>query len=234
MATVRFDFIAPDDEHIVALRIFEAPDKTGPYVEIERVTEIGTYPDFISSWKTDDASNPGDWFKIAWEDDAGLLGERSGAVQGGTQTLVGNIVSRVHERDSSLDLSIIQQEVESSVEMYFNDDPYDVELSDLPHGMRYRILNGLTYLSLARAMIAVMATSGSSTVADSTIGLVRMTSGTSSSQAQAPTANVEELINAANRELGWLTSIVLEMQRVRERDNDMYGLSTLYLQVLEP
>lgn len=225
MASIRLDFIPPADENIVALRVFEGTVALGPFLLIERTVEVGTFPDYISSLLTDNASDPNDWFCIAWEDDAGLVGEKSPPVKGGTQTLVSQVVERVMQRDRDLTKPVVIQETEAALEMYLGSDPY-LAAPDL---LGYRKLNGMVYLVLARSILWRMAQV--SPVSDVQIGLVRM----SSRGGTANKVDVQELFDLANSELGLNTSMVLELQRVRDALNrPNYGQNRSLVMVLEP
>lgn len=210
MATVPLDFIPPTTPGLVALHIYEAPLATGPFTEIERATAIGTYPDYITRYETTLATNPTDWFSIAWEDAGGAIGPTSAALQGGTQTLLSEIVDRVMLRDSSLNEAIVAQEAQAVIEQVLSIDATSVT----PSAITQSQLSGVTLLTLARALIQKVALSSSSGTAQSwTAGIVSMNSGTTSQQ-KSPTANVDALIAQANKDLGTSYSIILLMEEM--------------------
>lgn len=158
MASVRIDFEQPTDEGLVALRIFEAPAANGPFTQIQRVTAIGAYPEYISYFTTALAVNPNAWFTIQWEDAGGALSLMSNPFQGGTTSLIGDLVERVRQRDPSIREVIARQEIEALLEAYFNKNPYTVTLDGNPR--KYRILNGVTLMALARSYISTFSTGG--------------------------------------------------------------------------
>ena len=127
MASVFLNFTPPDREDLTKLRIFEATDAAGPWNEIEVVTAIGEYPNYISSYTTNLATSNTNWFSIQWEDAKGAQTDQSNAIQGGTETLVGEIVDRVLVRDNTLDEQVVLAETEALIERYFGCDPYTVD-----------------------------------------------------------------------------------------------------------
>lgn len=70
MATVALYFQPFVGDDAISLRIEESVDQS-VWTEIEVVTEVGTYPDWISSAVTDAASSIERWFRIRWEMDTG-------------------------------------------------------------------------------------------------------------------------------------------------------------------
>jgi hypothetical protein len=203
MASAALHFAPPEEDNVVALRIYESSAAGGPYTEIERVTAIGTYPDYIDSYTTANANSATDWFAIAWESVGGVLGPQSVGVKGGTTTLVGKIVDRVLQRDGSLDPNIVRQEAEVSVEQWAGTsiDPYATD-ADVSYGQ----LNGLVYLTLARCYIFAQASGGETESA--TLGIVSMRSSSSTST----NTNTDALIALANDALGLNTSYVLQLE----------------------
>lgn len=173
-------FTAPDREDLVKLRIFESVAAEGPWTNvIEEVTgvDLGTYPDYISQYTTNLAASKTNWFSIQWEDDKGAVTEISNPVQGGTSTLVGEIIALVGERDITLDDQVVRQETEFAIETYFGSDPY------LATTDSYRVKVGLARLVQARSMMSTLATA-SGTNSGWTAGLVSMKSGTSASTSE--------------------------------------------------
>jgi hypothetical protein len=71
--------------------------------------------------------------------------------------------------------SVVVQEAEAAAELYFGKNPYEVELP-----VSYAVLSGLTYLTLARSMIAEVALGGESS--GWTAGLVSMKTDSGSNQ----------------------------------------------------
>jgi len=209
MASVPFEFAPPAQENIVALRIYESPDQAGPFVQIERVTNIGTYPTYISQYTTNAASSVDNWFGIAWEDEGGAISEMSDPIKVGVQTLVGEVVDRVMQRDVLLNRAVVTQEAEAVIEQYFSADPYTVEVA----GVSYRILNGLVNLTLARSLL-IRVFQSFSEAEQATIGLVTLKSSTSSS---VRIREIDALITMAAGALGLNTSLVLQMEEIRPR-----------------
>jgi hypothetical protein len=207
MASVFLDFIAPNGTpDLTKLHIFESPSKDGAYTLIETVTAIGTQGNYISSYTTDDATSATDWFVIQWEDSKGAKTPFSAAVQGGTRSLVSEIVARMLLRDSALNEAIAVQEAEAAVSDYFNIlDPYSID----PSTVSPRILSGLMNLALARTYISrVITTSDKSKWV---AGLVSLD--TSSGQGLTA-ASVKALIDLANRDLGRSFSIKLLLEEI--------------------
>jgi hypothetical protein len=207
---VTINFVPPDEPNIVALRIYEAPAETGPFVQVERTTAVGTSPGYITQYTTALASAALDWFAIAWENSAGEVSAMSVPIKGGTETWVGEIVKRVLERDSSLDERVVTQEAEAVIES-LGIDPY----SDAA-GAQFRQLAGMTYLTMARSMIARVVTTSSTVNASSgTIGLVSWKNDASTASAvQKVQADVSSLIDIANSYLGISTSFVLQLEDI--------------------
>lgn len=204
MAKVPLDFLPPTAPDITKLHIYEATVKTGPFVEIELVTAVGTYPTYISHYVTSNATLALNWFAIAWEDAAGAVSDMSSPIKGGTDTVVEQVVTRMLQRDSTISLAIAVQEAEALVQTYFGvDDPYDPALK-----ATYTQLNGLTYLAMARSYIFSVIKSGN--VEKATMGLVSFQTSTGSTK----TVDIQALIDLANLTLGIGTSIILQMAEI--------------------
>ena len=172
--SVALEFLPPTDEGIVKLTIFEAPAALGPFLSIEEVTEVGSYPTYINNYTTDLATSKTNWFAIQWEDSKGAVSPMSSAVQGGMSTLAGEIVDRVMLRDPNLNQNVVMQEALAVIELYFKQDPMTIPLSEAS----YAELSGLTLLTMARCYIVSTATQTSTE--DYTSGLVSQKSGTAS------------------------------------------------------
>ena len=210
---IPLEFIPPDQEGIVALRILEAADPTGQFAEIERVTNIGVFPDYIDRYTTELANDAADWFSIQWEDAEGALSAQSPPVKGGTRTLVQEVVDRIMQRDSSIPIGLAAQEGEGAVEWYFNDNPYKYTAADIDSTKTYRVLNGLTYLALARSYIVQAAIHDK--VEQGTIGVLsfRTQAGVRSG------VDVKQLVDLANELLELNISTILQLCEVyRPRD----------------
>lgn len=220
MAKVRLDFAPPSEPDMAKLHIYEAGLKTGPFNEIEVVTAIGAYPDYFSYYMTSNAVSTTDWFTIAWETTGGIIGDQSAPIKGGTTTLVHQIVSRVLERDSSLDEAVVTQEAEGAIQMVLGDnvDPYDSALS-----VNYRKLNGFVYLVLARSYTVRAISTSSGSIESATLGLVSFKSASGAKQ----TVDVQSLIDIANKELGIGTSFVLQLESIAQEPYITYDHSRL-------
>lgn len=217
MASVHLRFTAPPREGLAFLHIYESVNPTGPWTEIEVVAApaIGSYPDYISEYSTDQAVSGLDYFAIQWEDDKGALTEISNGVQGGTDSFVSEIIDLVYERDTSLDKQVVRQETEVAVEDFFGRDPYTVDGSKV----NYRTKVGLARLVQARTLVNVaVAQAASSAVATSaggwTAGLVSMKGASSSEVAKTASANsalIRWLLEEASRALGLNFSRIAQM-----------------------
>jgi len=204
MATVRLDFVPPSQAGMVALRIEESSAQDGSFAEIERATAIGAYPNYISDYTTNLAVRENDWFRIRWEDENGAFSPYSGAIQGGTKTLVQEIVDRTLLRNPSLNEIIVTQEAQAAIASYYNtNDPNSILVTDATQVE----MRGLTNMTLARSLVATTLATGGS-VSGFTAGLVSIKSGATSTD---PTKAIEALIKAANDDLGGNYSIILLM-----------------------
>lgn len=204
MASVFLNFTPPDREDLSELRIFEGPTKDGPWTLIETLVDLGPYPDYISHYTTDLASSNVSWFSIQWADTKGAETDLSNAIQGGTETLVGEIVDRALTRDNTLDEQVVLQEAEALVERYYGKDPYTVE----PSTVSYFTKNSLAKLVQAKAMLSGIVSSSTATSSWSA-GLVSMKSGTSSSGDSYKLAVA--LMEEAAKELGMNFSRIAQM-----------------------
>lgn len=206
MPSVFLDFTPPDRDDLEKLHIFEATSVNGPWALIETVDEIGSYPDYISNYTTELATNSINWFSIQWEDDKGAKTDQSNAIQGGTETLVGDIVSRVHVRDASLDEQVVLQETEAILERYFNTNPYTVPADSIGYATK----NSLAKIIHAKSMFTtVLVSTGSAN--SWTAGLVSMKSSTDT---KSNLDIIKYLMQEAARELGLGISIVAQMARL--------------------
>lgn len=211
MASVFLSLVPPERAGYTKLHIWEAVDNaptTAPNM-IETVTDIGSFPDYISGYSTNEAASVSNWFSIQWEDDKGVLSLMSARVKGNSRTLVSDVTNRVLERDHSLDKNVVVQEVEGAIQYYLGEqtDPYDPTLS-----LSYTKLNGLTYLTMARVkIIEIAAREGDDNV---TIGLVSMRSPSNVSTK----TDVQSLLNLANNALGINTSVVLQLDSIHHHD----------------
>lgn len=212
MAKVTLDFVPPEEPDILALHIYESALPDAGFVEIERVTNIGASPNYITRYTTSVAASITDWFAIAWENAAGDTGIMSQSIQGGTTTVVSEVLNRVLLRDPTLDERIVVESAEYVISTALNvPDPYDPNLT-----VNYRQLEGLTLLTLARSTIQTIMTSSSSE--SYTAGLVseKSATGTGSNEKM-----IEWLIKEANKILGINYTLVMLLE-----DIDVTGLNT--------
>lgn len=205
MATIAIDFTPPDIPGVAALRIYEAPTKEGSYVQIERTTAVGVFPTYISRYTSVLATSSTDWFRIAWEDEAGDVSLMSAPVQGGTSSLVAILVNRVMLRDPTLSEQVVAQVAEAVVSKVMQTtDPYDVTLT-----ATYEQLEGMTLMILARGNMHMIMSSQSS---DSyTAGLISIKQSSSKSTS---TDLIQWLIDEANKLLGLNYSAVFLMEDI--------------------
>jgi hypothetical protein len=203
---VRLDFVPPTQPDLTELHVEEAANKTGPYTEIFQTVTIGAYPNYIS-YITVDANNPNDWFRIYWLNADGAQTPYSEPVQGGTTTLVQQIVDRVMLRAPGSNEIIVTQTAEWAICYVLGvDDPYDPTLT-----ATYRQLEGMTLLTLAGVQVSTI--TSSATAGESySAGLVSQKSSSSSSS----TSNITDLID-------WLL----------EQANKLLGISMTYVMLLE-
>jgi hypothetical protein len=207
MPSVHLTFTPPARAGFTKLYILEGPSVNGPFNQIETVTPIGAFPDYIREYSTDQALNVYDWFAIQWEDSKGVQTDVSSAVRGGSTTLVGQVVQRMLLRDPTLDEIIAQQEAEAAVADYYNvTDPYTISAE----GVSPMILSGLTNLALVRSYLTRVITS--STAGSSwTAGIVAMKDSTGGTQSLD---SLKALLDMANRDLGKSLSLKFLMAEI--------------------
>lgn len=201
---VRLDFVPPSQPDLVSLHVEEGPSSTGPFVSVEVVTDIGTYPDYIS-YVTVNATNPNDWFRIFWRNNEGADTPYSNPIQGGTTTLVQQVVDRVMLRAPNSNEIIVTQTAEWAVSYVMGtDNPYDVTLT-----ATYAQLEGMTLLTLAGVSVTTLTTSSQS---DSySAGLV------SQKQSTGTSANmdlIDYLLKQANKLLGISLTYVMLLEEI--------------------
>src|SRR4029077_17173717 len=207
MATVRLDFVPPTQAGMVALRIEESPAQDGVFTEIERAIAIGVYPNYISNYTTPEAQDETDWFRIRWEGEDGIFSPYSGSIQGGTKTLVQEIVDRCLLRNPALNEVIVTQEAQAVVsDVMHTQDPNSVLVEEAT----YVQLRGMTNLTLARSLVATYLAAGG-TVSKFTAGLVSLQTGATTAD---PTKAIEALIASANGDLNLNYSVILLMANI--------------------
>lgn len=203
---VELQFLPAEEEGMVTLHVEEASSKDGPFALVQSFP-AGTYPTYIHEVVVTNAQATLDWFRIYWEDSNGSYTPHSSPVQGGSSTIVAQVMDRVMLRDPAVEPLIAGQEAEASVSEYFNvDDPYAVEVSKASP----RVLSGLTLLTLARCYTVRLIT-GSGQTARWSAGLVSMQSGQTTTQSWDA---IDRMVNLANKELQRNYSAVLLMEEI--------------------
>jgi len=224
MPSVTLEFIPPDEPDLLALHVYESDASDGTFLEIDVTQAIGVYPHYITRFTTTHATAISDWFAIAWENTANVTGELSAPMQGGSTTLVSEIVNRVMLRDPTLNPIIVGQEAEVAVcEYYGVNDPYSINPDDVPP----KIMSGLTYYTMARCYIVTATTSITRTAGSANkwvAGIVSMDTGAtaSASMQKGMWDAIDNLLKAANLELGWNQDRIL---LIKEISADSYMLS---------
>lgn len=206
MASVTLEFLAPLDNDIVALHIYEAATSAGPFNEIERTTVVGTYPNYIQTYTSAVAVSATDWFAIAWENAGGVISPLSQPVQGGKSSLVGIITDRVMLRDAALNKNVVEQESEFAIGDYFRQDPFTVD----PDTLSWRVMRGLITLVLVRSYLNQLISTSQSN--KWTAGLVSMDTSTGTQTATDKT--LERLLQMANSDLNRNYSVMLLLNEV--------------------
>lgn len=204
---VRLDFTPPTVNDISKLHVEEAPAKGGPFQEIDSTTAVGTYPNYISFYTTQSATDLNYWFRIYWETTQGVKTPYSEPLQGGTKTLVQEIVDRTLLRNPSLNEVIVTQEAQAVVsQVFMTQDPNALQVEEAT----YVQLRGMTNMTLARSLVATYLASGG-TVAKYTAGLVSLQTGTTTAD---PTKAIDALLKSANDDLNLNYSVILLLSQV--------------------
>ena len=203
MASVRLDFVPPTDPDLVELRIYEAEDKDGPYSLIESISAIGEYPNYLSTYTTAMATAQDYWFAIDWFDAKGGNYGMSEGIQGGFQTLLGEIVQRVMIRDPSINENIVYDEAEAVLEGFLPAGT-DVQNAHVDE-TNARERSGLTLLTQARCYLFDL----SEGKTKYTVGLVSQETGDSRSL-----KSVQEMLRMAESMMGLSYSTILQMASI--------------------
>jgi len=224
VAAVRLEFTPPIEENISALVIAEAASPDGPFNTIDRTTDIGIYPDYISLFTTQNAASITDWFAIAWEDSGGALGELSAPIMGGTDTLVNEIVNRVLIRDQTLNPSVVAEESETVISIVFHtSDPYDLALVDQA---TYAQKSGIVLLVLSQAYLSDLLVQNRTT-SGYTAGMVSEQATSFSSSSSPSLGLIEAMEKRGLKLLGSGTSLVGQIQDCRlKRRIQISGMRT--------
>jgi hypothetical protein len=226
MAGVELQFLPPDEDDMVTLHVEEAPASTGTFAEIQTFP-AGTYPDYIREADVTNATSSTHWFRIRWQDDVGNYTPYSAPIQGGTTTIVAQVMDRVLLRDPSIDPLVAGQEAEAVICMYFGvEDPYSVD----PSLATPRILSGLTMLTMARCYIIKLISSGTTTKWQA--GLVSMDQSSTTKQAWEA---IERMFAYANRELDMNYSAILQLKEIETggglKQLKVYDVSRLMIEL---
>lgn len=203
MANVILDFTPPEDPGITKLRILEAPVADGPFTIIEEVTSVGTYPTYITRYTTQLAINSNDWFAIQWVSSLGVESELSAPIQGGSKSLVGEVLDRVLLRRSDFDENIAAQVTEAVIEFALAADPYSIDVNTVG----YKKLEALTELVIVWKLYSEVATSASFNTTSYTAGLVSETASAVSQKAN-PLEALDKLEQRALKILGIGTALL--------------------------
>jgi len=205
MAVVELQFLPPDTSDIQTLHVEEASSADGAFTEIQTFP-AGSSPEYISSVEVTNAIDPLDWFRIRWQDSVGNFTPYSQPIQGGTTTIVAQVMDRVILRNPTVNSLIAGQEAEAVVADYFSvNDPYSID----PTQANPKLLSGLTLLALARVYTLRLISAG--TTAKWSSGLVSMDTSTNTAQTWGA---VDKMIELANRELGRNYSVVAMIKEI--------------------
>lgn len=196
--TVRIEFQPPDDEDIVALRIYEGATVDGPFNQIERVTAIGQYPDYITHYTTVLATALTDYFTVAWEDSAGAVGDMSEAVKGTEFTILSEVMEVVALYDPNINAGVAGSVATAVIEKYANLDPNSV------HAVTYSVKHGLALMTMA-SIYRFLSTANANSVAWSA-GLVSVKQSNA-----AKKVDIDSLESVAAKWLGVGGSRVVQM-----------------------
>lgn len=206
MAVVPLTFIPPTEHDIVALHIYESNNSTDGFVEIER-TASGTYPDYINNYTTTLANFADDWFAIAWENAEGAISPLSAPIQGGTTTLIGEIVNRVLLRVPDEDENIIVQEAEATVSFIYKvDDPYSIDINSVSKLWLTELVN-LTLVASQYISVITQASAGQ----EYTAGMVSQ--GSTKGDADAILTALERLEKRSLKRLGIGGSLIASIAK---------------------
>jgi hypothetical protein len=204
--SVSLKFTPPEDKDMVAMKVYESDVIDGAYTLIDTVNDIGTYPTYIDHFTTALAVSKSDWFSIEFIDNKGAVTARSNPVQGGTETLVGDITDRIMLRDPQVNENIARELAEATIEQYFSKDPYTVDVDDV----KYRIKIGLTFLALA-SIYTVASNSSMGTTGSWVAGLLSMNNTTS---VTASAQNIAALEKEASKWLGKSIAVVAHLAEI--------------------
>lgn len=203
---VHLNFLPPTVPDLTKLRIFESPTINGIYNEIEVVTAIGSYPEYITRYTTASALAADDWFRIQWEDSKGAKTDMSEPWKGGTESLVSQITEMVLLRDPGINENVAAQEAAAVIEKTFKvTDPMSLYANHGTHTQRI----GLVYMVMARSYITDVIRSAQS--GSYTAGLVSQKSETNP---KVTTDLIKWLLQEANILLGTGYTLVMLLEDI--------------------
>jgi hypothetical protein len=215
MPSVHLDFVPPQIPDIVKLRIYESVAQTGPFNLIEEITNVGTYPTYLTRYTTDLANSVDNWFAIEWEDSKGYRTPISNSVKGNTVTALGELVQRVMLRDPNLNEEIVRQEAEAALAEYYG--VTDVSTID-PSTVPPQIWTGLALYALVRSYLFADLT-GASSGESYTAGLVSQKSDSSTAK-----RDLTAWLKEANKILGRDYSILMVMEELDYAGNTVVAI----------
>lgn len=202
MASVHLDFTPPDQEDLDQLVIYESVSPDGPWASIEIIDDIGEYPDYISEYTTAEANATSNYFAIDWIDTNGANVGLSNAIQGGTETLIGEIIHRVLRRDPELDEVVVSQEAKVVMDEVFRDVP-DPTIENTSS----KVLSAVTLLTMARVYeMSLIEDSGNGGWVS---GLVSIRNDPAALDNKLKA--IDRMVQQALRELGWGGSRVAQI-----------------------
>lgn len=186
---VPLNLVVPDEPDFVALHIYEALDEVTPLDEIEIVAV--DYPNYPTLYTTAFATAENYWFAVRWKDDKGAFTDYSLRVQGGTFSVLADIVDRIQRRDGTVDEEVAFQEAEAVLEEIYGTTAPD------PATVTKRKMSGMVALTMARIYYFRLLTTSSS-VTQFTAGLVSVKTG----DVEKTRSNIKELMVYAESKLG--------------------------------
>jgi hypothetical protein len=211
MASVHLDFVPPNQPNLETLKIWESTSVDGIFGVIESVTPVGTYPNYLSEYTTDQATSPDNWFAISWVDDKGAETEKSAPIQGGASTLVRRLADRVLLRDATLNELVVVQTSEWAITYALDvSDPYSIA----DDGATYQELEGMTFLVMAHSLITTIAATSATAGESYTAGLISQKGATTSTASTDKTKLAQSLLDLANSLLGKNYTVVMLLEEI--------------------
>lgn len=221
---VPLTFIPPTADDIATLHIWEGATSAGPFFEIDS-TPVGTFPDYIREFVTTHANSISDWFAIQWEDAAGVRGNLSASMMGGTTSLIGELIERVLLKNGDLNETIALQEAEAVISyIYGVDDPYTIDIGTV-NKLWLSELSNLVYVS---CMYDEVIQIGALSQTSYTAGIISESSGGSNNKTVLD--NLERLEKRALKRLGIggsrIAGILWHNRRIIEITEERVGIDS--------